>query len=290
MTAREGVRRAHPTRARAPPKTLLSTPPDTSDRHDGEGFRVETVAVLGAGTMGHGIAQVAALAGYRVVLRDVDREALARAVRSIEANLDKGIQRGKVTDDERDGALQRLRCTTSLEEAARADLFVEAAPERMELKQSILREVEAAAELLREDFGVSADIWSAPSFTELRREGMATERFNRLHPLEERRIPYVERLLADRPGPVIAATDYMRAFPDQIRPYVPKPFHVLGTDGFGRSDYRKTLRSFFEVDRHHVAVTALFALAEAGEIDAEKVAEAIDRYGIDAGAEAPWRR
>jgi pyruvate dehydrogenase E1 component len=155
---------------------------------------------------------------------------------------------------------------------------------------TILREVEAAAELLREDFGVTADIWSATSFTELRREGMDAERWNRLHPLEERRVPFVERLLGDRPGPVIAASDYIRAFPDQIRPYVKQPFHVLGTDGFGRSDFRRTLRSFFEVDRHHVTVSALSALAEAGEIEPQRVAEAIERYEIDAEVEAPWRR
>ncbi len=155
---------------------------------------------------------------------------------------------------------------------------------------TILREVEAAAELLREDFGVTADIWSATSFTELRREGMDAERWSRLHPLEERRVPYVEQLLGDRPGPVVAASDYIRAFSDQIRPYVKQPFHVLGTDGFGRSDYRRTLRSFFEVDRHHVAVAALSALAETGDIEPQRVAEAIERYEIDAEVEAPWRR
>ena len=133
--------------------------------------------MLGAGTMGHGIAQVAALAGYRVYLRDVDREALARAVRSIESNLEKGIQRGKVTDDERDQALQRLRCTVSLEEAARADLFVEAAPERMELKQSILREVEGAA---RHDF-VFATNTSSLSITEIASASRAPERVVGMH-------------------------------------------------------------------------------------------------------------
>jgi pyruvate dehydrogenase E1 component len=119
---------------------------------------------------------------------------------------------------------------------------------------------------------------------------MDAERWSRLHPLEERRVPYVEQLLGDRPGPVVAASDYIRAFPDQIRPYVKQPFHVLGTDGFGRSDYRRTLRSFFEVDRHHVAVAALSALAETGDIEPQRVAEAIERYEIDAEVEAPWRR
>jgi 3-hydroxybutyryl-CoA dehydrogenase len=139
--------------------------------------RIEALAVLGAGTMGHGIAQVAAMAGYRVVLRDVDREALARAVRSIESNLEKGIRRGKVTEDERDRALQRLRCTTSLGEAASADLFVEAAPERMELKRSILREVEAAA---RGDF-VFATNTSSLSITEIARGARAPGRVVGMH-------------------------------------------------------------------------------------------------------------
>jgi 3-hydroxybutyryl-CoA dehydrogenase len=139
--------------------------------------KIEAVAVLGAGTMGHGIAQVAALAGYRVFLRDVDREALARAVRAIESNLVKGIQRGKLTDDERDQALQRLRCTVSLEEAARADLFVEAAPERMELKQSILREVEGAA---RGDF-IFATNTSSLSITEIASASRAPGRVVGMH-------------------------------------------------------------------------------------------------------------
>jgi len=155
---------------------------------------------------------------------------------------------------------------------------------------TILREVEAAAELLAQDFDVAADVWSVPSFTELGRDGMAVERWNRLHPTEQPRVPYVEQCLADRPGPVVAATDYIRAFADQIRPYVPRSYRVLGTDGFGRSDYRRKLRRFFEVDRHHVTVAALASLAEAGEVDAARVGEAIERYGIEVDVEAPWRR
>jgi 3-hydroxybutyryl-CoA dehydrogenase len=127
--------------------------------------------------MGHGIAQVAALAGYRVILRDVDREALQRAVRAIEANLEKGIQRGKVTDEERGSALQRLRCTTSLAEAVRADLFVEAAPERMELKREILREVEVAAD----GSFVFATNTSSLSITEIARAARAPERVVGMH-------------------------------------------------------------------------------------------------------------
>ena len=125
----------------------------------------------------------------------------------------------------------------------------------------------AGADLLAQDFGVAADIWSCPSFTELRREAMAVERWNLLHPTETPRQTYVETCLAGRGGPVIAATDYMRLFADQIRPYVPGRYKVLGTDGFGRSDYRKKLRHFFEVDRHWVAVAALKALAEDGKVE-----------------------
>jgi pyruvate dehydrogenase E1 component len=146
---------------------------------------------------------------------------------------------------------------------------------------TILREVIAAADLLERDFGVKADIWSATSFNELRRDGIDVERWNRLHPLEKPRRSHVEHCLAERPGPVIAATDYMRNYADQIRPYVRGRYTVLGTDGFGRSDTRRALRSFFEVDRHHVAVAALKALADEGTLTVEKVAEAIERYGID---------
>jgi pyruvate dehydrogenase E1 component len=154
---------------------------------------------------------------------------------------------------------------------------------------TILREALAAAELLGEDFGVSADIWSVPSFTELRRDGMEAERWNLLHPGEEPRVPYVESALAGHDGPVVAATDYMRAFADQIRPWVRAPYRVLGTDGYGRSDYRKTLRSFFEVDRHYIALAALTELAAAGEVDDGAPRKAIESYGIDAERPAPWR-
>jgi pyruvate dehydrogenase E1 component len=146
---------------------------------------------------------------------------------------------------------------------------------------AILREVIAGADLLAEDFGVTADIWSAPSFTELRRDGLRTERWNRLHPTQEPRTSYVETCLAGQTGPVIAATDYIKTYADQIRPFVPGRYTVLGTDGFGRSDYRRALRSFFEVDRHHVAVAALHSLAQEGAVPASKVADAIKRYDID---------
>jgi pyruvate dehydrogenase E1 component len=151
---------------------------------------------------------------------------------------------------------------------------------------TILREVLAGADLLAEDFGVKSDVWSVTSFTELRKDGMEAERHNRLHPGEEARTAYVEEALGARSGPVVAATDYIRALPDSIRPYVPKDkdYVVLGTDGFGRSDYRKALRAFFEVDRHHVVVAALHAL---GRVEDAK--KAIEQYGIDPESEAPWR-
>ncbi len=129
---------------------------------------------------------------------------------------------------------------------------------------TILREVEAAAALLRDDWGVAADVWSVTSFTELRRDGMEAERWNLLHPGSEPRRSFVEESLAGRDGPVIAATDYMRTFADGIRPWVAGPYRVLGTDGFGRSDWRRSLRDFFEVDRRHVALAALTQLAERG--------------------------
>jgi pyruvate dehydrogenase E1 component len=155
---------------------------------------------------------------------------------------------------------------------------------------TILREVIAGAELLETDFGIASDVWSVTSFTELRREGLDVERWNRLHPLEEARVSYVEEALSGREGPYVAATDYVRSFADQIRPFVPGRYAVLGTDGFGRSDYRAKLRQFFEVDRHHVAVTALKALADDGKIEAAVVLSAIERYGIDADVDAPWKR
>ncbi len=146
---------------------------------------------------------------------------------------------------------------------------------------TILREVMEAAKLLKEDFGVAADVWSAPSFTELRRDGVDAQRWNMLHPDKKPRVSYVEKCLADRKGPVVAASDYVRLFADQIRNFVPRRFVTLGTDGFGRSDVRKQLRKFFEVDRYYVTVAALKALADEGEIPAKKVSDAIKKYGID---------
>jgi len=147
---------------------------------------------------------------------------------------------------------------------------------------TILLEVIAGAELLQKDFGIAADIWSVTSFNELRRNGLETQRWNMLHPEAEPRLSHVEQCLKDRPGPVVAATDYMKIFADQIRAFLPAHnYLVLGTDGFGRSDTRKQLRKFFEVDRNYVAVAALKALADQEAVPRAKVAEAIRKYGID---------
>ncbi|RKP53376.1 pyruvate dehydrogenase (acetyl-transferring), homodimeric type [Pararobbsia silviterrae] len=147
---------------------------------------------------------------------------------------------------------------------------------------AILREVIAASELLMQDFAVSSDVWSATSLTELRRDGLAAERWNLLHPEDTPCIPYVRQCLQGRPGPVVVATDYMKIVGDQIRPFIDdRRFVALGTDGFGRSDTRESLRAFFEVDRHFIVVAALKALADDGVIPHRRVSEAIARYGID---------
>ncbi len=146
---------------------------------------------------------------------------------------------------------------------------------------TILREVLAAADILKAEFDVDADIWSATSFNELRREGLSVERWNMLHPAETPRVSYVEDCLADTRGPVIAATDYMKTYADQIRPFVPRQYRVLGTDGFGRSDTRGKLRRFFEVDRNYIAVTALSAMVDENLLDAGEVERAIDLLKID---------
>ena len=150
---------------------------------------------------------------------------------------------------------------------------------------TILREVEAAAELLGQDFEIPAEVWSVTSYTELRRDGLARDREERLH--GEADVPWVARSLGGSSAPVVAATDYMKALPDGIRAWVPGRFEVLGTDGFGRSDFRKHLRRFFEVDRHHVVVAALDALAVEGEIERSVVDDAISTYGIDPDVSDP---
>ena len=153
---------------------------------------------------------------------------------------------------------------------------------------TILREVIAAATLLDKDFGVAADIWSVTSFNELRRDGLEVQRWNTLHPEATPRETYVAQCLKDRAGPVVAATDYIKAYADQIRAFLPTPHYaVLGTDGFGRSDTRRALRRHFEVDRNYIAVAALKALADQELMPHAKVADAIKRYGIDADKPNP---
>ncbi len=150
---------------------------------------------------------------------------------------------------------------------------------------AILREVLAAAELLREDFGVHAEVWSVTSFSELRRDGMAVERENRLHPEREPRMSYLEECFAAESIPVVAATDYIRSVAEQIRPWIRGSYGTLGTDGVGRSDYRHVLRRFFEIDHHQVVVAALQALGASAQAQG-----AIERYGIDQEAPPPWTR
>jgi pyruvate dehydrogenase E1 component len=154
---------------------------------------------------------------------------------------------------------------------------------------TILREVMAAAELLEADWGVAADIWSITSFTELRRDGLDCERENLLNPSAKPKVPYVTKLLEKTSGPIIASTDYMKLFADQIRTFIPKDraYRVLGTDGFGRSDFRSKLRSHFEVDRHFVVLATLKALADAGTIDAALIAQAIKKYDINVDKSNP---
>ena len=149
---------------------------------------------------------------------------------------------------------------------------------------TILRESIAAQELLANDWGVTANVWSCPSFNELARDGQNAERWNLLHPLEAPHTSFVEDQLTPHTGPVVASTDYMKAYADQIRSYIPKgrTFKVLGTDGFGRSDFRSKLREHFEINRHYIVVAALKALSEEGTVPVAKVAEAIAKYAIQA--------
>jgi pyruvate dehydrogenase E1 component len=146
---------------------------------------------------------------------------------------------------------------------------------------TILREVLAAAELLEKDFGVPADVFSVTSFSELRRNALDAERWNLLHPTETARVPYVREALRNSTGPFIAATDYIKTVPDQIRQWVPGRYAVLGTDGFGRSDSRAELRRFFEVNRHYVVIAALKCLADDGKLDARTIPAAMQAFGID---------
>ena len=152
---------------------------------------------------------------------------------------------------------------------------------------TILREVIAAADLLEEDFGITSNTWSVTSFNELRREGLSIKRQNLLHPDKKQKLTYVESLFEDKNTPVVAATDYMKIYADQIREFIPNKYIVLGTDGFGRSDTRKQLRKFFEVNRHYIVVAALKALADEGKIEVGKINEAIKKYNIDPNKPEP---
>lgn len=146
---------------------------------------------------------------------------------------------------------------------------------------AILNEVVAAADLLKKDFNIAADVWSVTSYAELRREGAAIERQNRLSPDKKPVVPYITQCMQNHDGPIVAASDYVCAYADLIRPYLNRTYLTLGTDGYGRSDTREALRHFFEVDRYYVAVTALYALAKDGVIEMSKVTEAMKKYKID---------
>ena len=147
---------------------------------------------------------------------------------------------------------------------------------------TILRESIAAQKLLAEEWGVAANVWSCPSFNELTRDGQDADRWNLLHPTETPRVPFVTQQLQAHEGPVIASTDYMKNYAEQIRAFIPKgrDYKVLGTDGFGRSDFRSKLREHFEINRHYIVVAALKSLADEGKLPLTKVAEAIEKYKL----------
>lgn len=145
---------------------------------------------------------------------------------------------------------------------------------------TILLEVIAAGELLEKDFGIAAEIWSIPGINQLHREGMSVERWNMLHPEEEPRIPYATQVMSGHTGPIIISTDYIRAYPEQIRRLLPSPVTVLGTDGYGRSDMRDALRSHFEIDRYHIVLAAVKALADLKLLEREKVREVLETYKL----------
>lgn len=154
---------------------------------------------------------------------------------------------------------------------------------------TILREAIAAADVLAEEYKIGADVWSVTSFTELRREAMAVERYNHLHPQQKPKQSYVTQCLQKETGPVIAVSDYIRLFADQIRAHVPSSYYVLGTDGYGRSDGRNNLRYFFEVDTHYIVYTALKALADAGKLPLANVTAAMKKLNIDPNKPDPWK-
>lgn len=175
------------------------------------------------------------------------------------------------------------------EEGIIKGMYLLQSPEKGKAKQqvqllgsgAILNEVIAAAELLKKDFNIAATIWSVTSFGELRRNGAEIERSNMMNPEKKAAVPYVTQCLSDQAGPIVAATDYVRAYPDLIRPYLNRTYVTLGTDGFGRSDTRAHLRHFFEVDRYYIVIAALYALVKDGAIEASQMTAAMKKYGID---------
>jgi pyruvate dehydrogenase E1 component len=174
-------------------------------------------------------------------------------------------------DDGVIGGLYRFRAS-EIQSGRRVQLFGSG---------TILQCVLKAQRILAEQFGVAADVWSATSYQQLRHEALSTDRWNRLHPESAPQVPYVTKVLDGVEGPIIAASDFVKAVPDMIRPWVRQDFVTLGTDGFGRSDTREALRRFFEVDAEHIAVAALYALSKAGRLPAAEVGEAIRSLGID---------
>jgi len=176
--------------------------------------------------------------------------------------------------------LYKFRATGKPTAKLRAQLFGSGA---------ILPEVIKAADVLEHDFGVGADVWSATSYTELYREGHACERWNMLHPTDKPRVPYVTQCLKDAPGVLVAASDYLKVLPDAIDKWLPRPLHALGTDGFGRSENRASLREFFEVDHRYVVVATLSALVKDGSVEASVVQQAIARFGINPEKADPAR-
>jgi pyruvate dehydrogenase E1 component len=148
----------------------------------------------------------------------------------------------------------------------------------------------AARDALAEHYGVSAELWSATSYKSLREDALATERWNRLHPDQETRVPYVSEILSEVNGPIVAVTDYMKAIPDQVARWMPGSFTALGTDGFGRSDSRQALRRFFEIDEGHIVTAVLSALSDEGKLEPKVVIDAIERYGIETEALPPEAR
>ena len=154
---------------------------------------------------------------------------------------------------------------------------------------AILREMIAAAEILQNEYQIDSEIWSVTSFSELRRDGLEVERYNLLNPTAEKKVSYIERCLGKTEGPILAASDYMRMNADQIRPYISKSFYSLGTDGYGRSDTRKNLRSFFELDKEHIVTYGLSILASEQLIASKYAEEAIKKYNIDKNKPMPTK-